>query len=63
MPESLNFTGTIHTEDLEARKWVSKLDAKIDDVNSRAKANCLRMTEIEKKIKELELKLGLLNAH
>jgi len=59
----IEFTGTIHTEDAECRKWVSKLDAKIDDVNSREKGHTFQIKEIEKKIKELEWKIGLLQAH
>jgi hypothetical protein len=35
MSETLNFTGTIHTEDLECRKWVEKLDAKIDYIKKQ----------------------------
>jgi len=37
MTEPLNFTGTIHTEDLECRKWVEKLDAKIDKLKEEIK--------------------------
>jgi hypothetical protein len=53
----LLFKGTICTEDLECRKWVSKLDAKIDGLNERTKAQTIKIKEQEKKIKDLEIKL------
>jgi peptidoglycan hydrolase CwlO-like protein len=55
--KTLHFTGTIHTEDFECRKWVEKLDAKIDAINERTKVQTREIKELEKKIKELELKI------
>jgi peptidoglycan hydrolase CwlO-like protein len=50
----LLFKGTIHTEDLECRKWVEKLDAKIDVINERTKVQTREIKELEKKIKEIK---------
>jgi len=54
----INFRGTCMLEDLQARKCLQQLEIKIDSINDRTKAHTIQIKEIEKKIKEIELRLS-----
>ena len=53
MSEPLNFTGTIHTEDLEARKYCQKLDGRLDSIKDSILLIKEKIKEIEKKVDAL----------